>query len=340
MALPRLLKRVSTAAWRATAQHLASRVDGARETRPWRQELVLEIMRRDMGRVACWPPEKVRQREMATPLRRFLRRRIALKYRTLGERPCLEIVPRGWTSGDPTLLYLHGGGYCVCSSRTHRAMAAQLAIEGGVRCLLPDYRLAPEDPFPAAIDDAVAACGELAAASNGVPWYLGGDSAGGGLSLATMVTLRDRSLALPAAAVLLSPWVDLTLSGDSIDSLADSDYLNRTILSRFAEHYLASTPADHPLASPVEADLRGLPPMHVQVGGGEVFSSEVNRLGERLAEAGVPHRVQVFPGACHVFQAFAPLHPDAVRGLRDLGDFLRQQTADRNSAQTAIPSAI
>ena len=258
-------------------------------------------------------------------MRGKLRRHITPGFRTLGGRPCLSLTPSGWTPDGATLVYLHGGGYCVCSSKTHRALAAQLAIESGMRTLLPDYRLAPEHPFPAAIDDAVAACRELRDELDGRPWCLGGDSAGGGLSLATLLTLREAAEPLPSAAVLLSPWVDLTLRGASIDAHGPTDYLNRTILQRFAEHYLADTSPEEPLASPLYADLRGLPPMRVQVGGAEVFTSEVEQLGRRLEEAGVPHRLDVFPGACHVFQAFAPLHPDANRGLRELGLFLRDR---------------
>lgn len=197
-----------------------------------------------------------------------------------------------------------------------------------MRCLLLDYRLAPEHPHPAAIEDAVAAVDALISEiGDSRRLCIGGDSAGGGLTLATLVSRRDAGAALPGAAVLLSPWVDLTLSGESIDALEDSDYLSRYILSRFAEHYLAATDATQPLASPLRADLRGLPTTLIQLGGGETLLSEGQQLNERLNSVGVSTELQIFPGACHVFQAFAPLHPDAVPAIRGIGEFLRRSVS-------------
>lgn len=281
-------------------------------------------MRGDLHRVVSRPPAAIRRSEMPTPIRRSLRRRLSLSEASLGGRPCLTITPHAWAASDDSLLYLHGGGYCVCSSRTHRALAAQIAVESGRRCLLLDYRLAPEHPYPAAIEDAVAALEELIhEVGDAGRVAIAGDSAGGGLSLATLLSCRDAGMPIPQSMVLISPWIDLTLSGESIDRLAPTDYLSRQILSSFAAHYLAQADARQPLASPLWADLQGLPTTLVQLGGGETLLSEGQQLVERLAAAGVPVELQVFPGACHVFQAFAPLHPDAAPALRQIGVFLK-----------------
>ena len=281
------------------------------------------MMRHDMGRIISRPPSAIRRAEIPTPLRPALKRHVTFQRRALGGRPCLEITPHDRTATEDCLLYLHGGGYCVCSPQTHRALVAQIAIASGMRCLALDYRLAPEHPHPAALEDALAALEELIEeAGNPQNVCIGGDSAGGGLSVATLVARRDAGLPMPRAMILLSPWVDLTASGESIDRLASSDYLSRQILSQFATHYLADTAPDHPLASPLWADLRGLPSTLVQLGGGETLLSEGQQLVERLGAASVDVELQVFPGACHVFQAFAPLHPDANRAIRRLGAFL------------------
>lgn len=327
----RLLKRVSRAAWRATGNHLRARFANSSkdERRPWRQELVLQLMRRDMARSVDRRPADIRRKETPTPLRRSVRRRIRLAERTLANRPCLEITPRGWTPDGASVLYLHGGGYCVCSPQTHRSLGAQIALDSGMRVLLLDYRLAPEFPHPAAIDDADAACDALIEEMDGAHrLFIGGDSAGGGLTLATLVSRRDAGAPLPRGAFLLSPWVDLTLSGESIDAKADSDYLSRAVLSYFARQYLGTAEPTHPLVSPLRADLRGLPPTLLQVGGAETLLTEGEQLAQRLEASDVATELQVFPDACHVFQVFAPLHPDAGRAVRGIGDFLRRLSVD------------
>lgn len=284
------------------------------------------MMRGDLKRVISRPPAAIRRGEIPTPLRRSLRRRLTISEGSLGGRPCLTLTPRDWAADGASLLYLHGGGYCVCSPQTHRALVAQIAVESGRRCLLLDYRLAPEHPYPAAIEDAVVALEELID-EVGEPRRvaIAGDSAGGGLSLAAVLSCRDAGRPLPQSMVLLSPWVDLTLSGESIDHRASTDYLSRGILSSFAAHYLAQTDPGDPLASPLWGELHGLPRTLVQLGGGETLLHEGQGLIERLAASGVAVEPQVFPGACHVFQAFAPLHPDAGPAIRDIGAFLRTE---------------
>jgi acetyl esterase/lipase len=204
-------------------------------------------------------------------------------------------------------LYLHGGWYVFGSAATYRELIGRLSLATGMWVLAPDYRLAPEHPFPAAVDDAVAA----------YRWLLGigiepgriviaGDSAGGGLAMATLVALSDAGDQLPAAAVLLSPAIDLTCSGDSYTSRATSDPLfTREQVVTLVAHYLAGADPTSPLASPIYADLAGLPPLLVHVGSDEVLLDDSTRLAERARAAGVEVDLKVWDGMWHGFQRFA-----------------------------------
>jgi acetyl esterase/lipase len=227
------------------------------------------------------------------------------------------------------VLYLHGGGYCLCSLDTHRGLASRLALASG-RCLLNiDYRLAPEHPFPAALDDAVAAYRWLL--GRGLPASgiaIGGDSAGGGLALAAAVHLRDEGMPLPGAIFLLSPWTDLTLSGESHLTLRDVDPIfggrDRPL---FGRSYYGSRDPAHPLISPLFADLQGLPPTLIQVGSDEILLDDSTRLETRLMAAGVKAQLEIWPGMWHVFQVFAPFLPEAQQAIDRLGAFVRQTAA-------------
>ncbi|MGD8861624.1 MAG: alpha/beta hydrolase [Myxococcales bacterium] len=224
----------------------------------------------------------------------------------------------------PTLLYYHGGGYVTCSPRTHRPLLARLAVEGGVRCIAPDYPKAPEQPFPAAIDacvDAYHALREQGLRPDQIA--LGGDSAGGGLTLAVLQRLRDAGEPLPACALLLSPWVDMEGTGESVRDNARFDYLRGEHLPDVARAYLGEHDPRDPLASAVYADLSGLPPMLMQTGSAELFCSEDVRLAERARDAGVDLTHEVEPGMVHVFQLFADFDPRARAAIARLGAFLR-----------------
>jgi acetyl esterase/lipase len=243
-------------------------------------------------------------------------------------------VPAEWvsvpeSSPERTLLYLHGGGYCLGSPRTHRALVAGLARAAGARALLLDYRLAPEHPFPAALEDATAAWRSLLA--RGIDpgrAAIAGDSAGGGLTVATLVALREAGDALPAAGVCLSPWVDLEGTGASMAAKAAEDpMIPPGGLERLARAYLGGTPARDPLASPLHAELRGLPPLLVQVGTAEILLDDSTRLAERAREAGVDVSLEVFEEMIHVFQAFAVLLPEARDAIARIGDFVRKRTS-------------
>jgi epsilon-lactone hydrolase len=227
------------------------------------------------------------------------------------------------------LLYLHGGGYNAGSCVTHRDLAARLCLASGVQVLLLDYRLAPEHPFPAAVHDTVAAYQWLLAC--GTPpeqIVMGGDSSGGGLALAAMLSLREHALALPTAGVLLSPWLDLALTGSSIQTHAAIDPLvSPESLRLAASYYMGDADPKTPLASPVYADLRGLPPLLIQVGAHEVLLSDSTRLAEQARAVGVDVTIEVWDAMWHVWHAWAEVLPEGKQAIERIGTFIRQQLA-------------
>ncbi len=224
------------------------------------------------------------------------------------------------------LLYLHGGGYVMGSIRTHQDLAQRLARAARARVLLIDYRLAPEHPHPAAVEDATRAYRWLV--TQGVPpgsIAVAGDSAGGGLTVATLVALRDAGEPLPAAAVCLSPWVDLEGLGESMVTKADVDpMVQREPLLRMAAMYLGGKDPRTPLAAPLYADLRGLPPMLIQVGTAETLLDDAVRLAERARAAGVEVTLEPWEDMIHVWQAFAAMLPEGQQAIERIGAFIRQ----------------
>lgn len=219
-----------------------------------------------------------------------------------------------------TVLFFHGGAYQTGSSTTHLNLASHLALAAGHRLWLPDYRLAPEHPFPAALEDALAS---YQAVQKDGPVALAGDSAGGGLALATALRLRDQQQPL-AALALLSPWTDLTLSGASHQSRADLDPFFPTPagLALAAQRYAADQPLDHSSISPLFADLSGLPPLRVHVGDYETLLDDSLQLVHRAQAAGVDAVVEVWPQLWHVWQSYAGRLPEADASLATLGEFL------------------
>lgn len=242
-------------------------------------------------------------------------------------------VPAEWIvapGSDPgrTVVYLHGGGYCIGGLDTHRPMLTHLAGAAEARVLSVDYRLAPEHPHPAALDDAVAAYRwTLAAGADPDRTVLAGDSAGGGLTVAALVALRDAGTPLPAAGVCLSPWTDLTQSGESIRTRAEDDPMVRSAdLDRWAACYRGDLPADHPTVSPLFADLRGLPPLHVEVGTAEVLLDDARRLVEVARAAGVDAALVEAEAMVHVWHFFAGAVPEADEGIARVAAAIVERT--------------
>jgi len=229
---------------------------------------------------------------------------------------------------DRCLLYLHGGGYTRGSVTSHGALAARLATAAGTCALVLGYRLAPEHPFPAALDDATAAFDLVVGARGIAParTAIAGDSAGGGLTVATMLRLRDGGRPPPGGAVLLSPWLDLRVDGVADRPTAALDpMLSPADLRRSAAAYLAGHPEDDPLVSPIVADLRGLPPMLVLVGTEEVLLQDADGFARRAATAGTDVRLVEGPGLFHVWPIFPGL-PESAAAVERAGSFLREVT--------------
>ena len=244
----------------------------------------------------------------------------------LGGRPAERIVPASDVD-EAAVLYFHGGAYCVGSPATHRNLGGRLAIASGCPVITLDYRLAPEHPFPAAVEDGRAAYEQLAAAMPATRIGLAGDSAGGGLVMAVLLALRGAGTALPATAVCFSPWVDLTQSGDSYRRLGAADpMVSKENLDMMAASYLGSADPNDELASPVlAADFSGLPPVMIEVGEHEVLLDDATRLADRLRVDDVDTTITIWPEMIHVFQAFpGPLVPEADESVALAGGFLRR----------------
>jgi acetyl esterase/lipase len=220
------------------------------------------------------------------------------------------------------VLYLHGGAYCVGSSATHRSITTRLARLTGASVFAADYRLAPEHPFPAAIDDAVAAYrGMLATGLTPDQITIAGDSAGGGLALATALRLRVLGHPLPAALILFSPWIDLG-APDRGPEPAGEVMVSLPWVNACALAYLDGKDAADPLASPINGDLRGLPPTLIQVGQDEILLQDSRRLHQALSAAAVEVALQEYPRRWHVFQTNAGVLSDADRALAAAAAFI------------------
>ena len=242
-------------------------------------------------------------------------------------------VPAEWitapgAANDCVIYHLHGGGYVAGSVSTEREAISRLSRAGGARALAIDYRLAPEHPFPAAVEDSTTAYRWLL--SSGVDpsrVVIAGDSAGGGLTMATLLALRDAGDPLPAAAVCLSPWVDLEMSGESMTTKADVDpTVQRSGNLRIAQIYLAGADPRTPLAAPLYGDLTGLPPLLIQVGSAETLLDDSKRLAERARSAGVDVTLEVWEDMIHVWQFFAATLPEGQQAIDRIGAFIREHT--------------
>jgi len=264
-----------------------------------------------------------RRRPSVMPPSLFLK--IKLTHEQLAGVPVDVLTPVAYQPRvDPTLLYLHGGGYVTCSPASHRHVLATLASVTGARVFAPAYRLAPEHPFPAALDDVEVCYRELLARGvRSQRLFVGGDSAGGGLALALQLRMRDAGFPLARALLLLSPWVDLSLQEAALTPYASHDYLTPRMLVETAPKYAGSHPLDHPLISPVYADLAGLPPTLLLTGAWELFLEQNVRFAVRARTAGVDIKHVIEPGMLHAYPAFAALIPQGRAALRAVGQYVR-----------------
>jgi len=240
-----------------------------------------------------------------------------------------EWVTAAATEVERTILYLHGGGYVIGSPATHRGLAERLSKAAAARVLVIDYRLAPEHPFPAAVEDATTAYRWLLASGQAAGSIaVAGDSAGGGLTVATLVALRDAGAALPAAGVCLSPWVDMEGIGASMTARAGRDpMVQKEGLLGMAGLYLQGADPRSPLAAPLYADLHGLPPLFIQVGTSETLYDDATRLADRAKAAGVKVTLEPWDDMIHVWHLFAEALPEGQKAIDRIGEFVRQHVA-------------
>lgn len=263
---------------------------------------------------------------------------LAAKFPLAPDTLCADVeaagVPASWITApharaECVVLYLHGGGYVIGSRTTHRDLAGRLSRAAAARVLLLDYRLAPEHPYPAAVDDTVAAYRWLL--RQGVDparLVIAGDSAGGGLTVAALVALRDAGDPLPAAGVCLSPWIDLEGLGDSMTGKASVDPIVQLPgLQWFAGQYLNGADPRSPLAAPLYADLHGLPPLLVHVGTAETLLDDATRLATRAEAAGVPVTLEAWEEMIHVWHLFAAMLPEGQQAIERVGAYIQQHLA-------------
>lgn len=227
---------------------------------------------------------------------------------------------------DRVVLYLHGGGYTIGSANTHKSLVARISRDSGARCLSLDYRLAPEHPFPAAVDDALAGYRHLLASGvESSRIIIGGDSAGGGLTLATLLALRDAGDPLPAAGFCYSPWTDLEGTGDSHDDPATNDPMVEIDgLRSMGRLYFGETDPKHPLVAPLHADFAGLPPLLIFVGTRELLLDDSTRVAEKAKAAGVDVTLYVEEGLVHVWPFLGDDVPEAALALEQTSEFIRK----------------
>jgi acetyl esterase/lipase len=268
----------------------------------------------------------------------FLRKPRGVKYELemVGHMDALWIRPDN-IDNDSVILYLHGGGYGMGSIKSHKKMAARIARACKTQCLIIEYRLAPEHPFPAAVEDAFYAYQWLL--SKGFrpeKIVIGGDSAGGGLTLATLLKIKEQNMPQPLAAFCLSPWVDLSASSPQMDHYQDMDpFIDKESIKIWGHRY-AGEDVKHPLASPLFADLRGIAPVLVQVGTCEILLFENRALYKKAKELNLDFTYQEYPDMIHVFQVFAGFLPQAVQAIEEIGRFVMEKAeASRKSATRA-----
>ena len=242
--------------------------------------------------------------------------------------PCEWIVAEG-ASPDARLAYLHGGGYVIGNLKTHRHLSAAISHASGCAVLAVDYRLAPEHPYPAAVEDALSAYRFLRengpnGAGEASSTFIAGDSAGGGLTLVTMLAARDAGVPMPDAAMPLSAWTDLAGTGETLETRREVDPLvTDAALHDMASQYLNGVDAKDPMASPLYADLSGLPPLLMQVGDAEVLLSDTTRVVQNARDAGVEATEEIWPEMFHVFQHFCQAFPEGQEAVDRIGEFAK-----------------
>lgn len=288
-------------------------------------EAIAELERKRAVKKEPGRPVEQRRREWEADARlEVLPQGARFERESAGDVGC-EWMEMPRVARDRVFLFLHGGGYISGSPRTHRRLAANISRATHMRVLLPEYRLAPEHPFPAGVKDALQVFGWLL--QQGIPEtniVVGGDSAGGGLTISMLLALREAGAKMPFAAVLLAPWTDLTLSGPSYRSNRKYDpIITRENLAEAAAWYAGDRPLNDPMMSPMFADLSGLPPLLIHAAGDEAMVDDSRLFAERAAAQGVAVTCKVFDGLWHVFHHGGMEIPESRQAIDEIGAYLR-----------------
>jgi epsilon-lactone hydrolase len=287
-------------------------------------EVVTRAQKRFHERVARMTPREERRAWEALKAQNPSLKRVVWTRTNWAGVDCVEIVPSEQQPSEKLILYLHGGGFLYGSEHTHGELCSRIALAAGARLLFPLYRLAPEHPFPAALDDALATYRALLEAnerhSNIV---VAGDSAGGNLALALLIALRDRGEPLPGAGVLISPCVDLAARAGSMQSNEPFDWASPWMFDRWQREYLGNQDAANPLASPAHAELRGLPPLLIQIGTAEMLYDQATAFARRAEQAAVTVRLEEYPDRVHLWHSLTPLFPEFQPSIDRIGEFVQ-----------------
>jgi acetyl esterase/lipase len=295
----------------------------------WRLEWIVAVQRAVLTAMIDWPPPRIRK----AMLQRMgpLARALDLSEEELGGVLCERSVRRG-SSSDRHLLYLHGGGFTLGSIASHRELVAAITTHGDLVAHSVAYRQPPEDRFPAAVDDVVAAYrGLLESGIAPEQIAIAGDSAGGNLCLALLLRVKLDGLPMPAAAVLICPAPDMALPGESWNREPFLDYLTRPVAQSWLHHYLDPPQYANPLASPIHGDLRHLPPILMQAGGNEGLLDEIKGLADTMRQAKVELTYHVTNEMPHVWHLFIGLIPEADAAIQEIADFIQKKTAQKRA---------
>lgn len=256
------------------------------------------------------------------------------------ERLMIEHIPAEWSIPQQAdersaILYLHGGGFATGSIKSHRGIVGQIAEAGNIRALLIEYRLAPEHPFPAALDDALLAYEWLR--KNGYDRIvIASESAGGSLAIATVTSLFDKHMPLPLLIVCMSPLIDLEGTGESVTANAKRDPWLTVEAKAIFKYYIGSNDPRNPLISPLYANYANFPPLLIHVGGDEIMLSDSTRLAEKAKHAGVDVQIKIWEGMWHAFPFFAPFVPEATQAIIEIGDFIRTKLNENKTAKAQV----
>lgn len=310
--------------WRAFASTLWGRLTGRS---PWRSlpffaEVIVRLLRLDWQDLKTWPVETVRADLATRPLPDRATRRVRVTPAHGAPVAAVWVEPKSG-AGDRVVLYLHGGSYLFGSPQTHADTLARVALAAKARVLAPDYRLAPEHPYPAQLEDAIAIYDWLLEQVAPERIVIAGESAGGNLVMALLLALRDRAAALPAGAALISAWLDLEATRPSMTTNAATDYGDREMLLAHARLFAGEVPLADPRVSPIAADLRDLPPLFIQLGDAERLRDENVELAERVRRAGGEADVDRIPGHPHAPIFLAEWSPEAQAGVDRMGAWIR-----------------